>query len=215
VTAPFKVDAFEHAVERDEIGSRVRSINTLKRTAAGWAACNTDGPGFLEPLLARCDVNGLRATVLGAGGAARGVGDALTAAGAHVSIAARDAARAVRVAREIGVDVATWPPAADSWDVLVNATPVGTWPDIASTPLPRGPFTGSLVYDLVYNPSETKLLADARAAGCGTLGGLEMLVAQARRQFQWWTGRDVPADVMRQAALAALQSERHDVAEPV
>jgi shikimate 5-dehydrogenase len=111
--------------------------------------------------------------------------------------------------------VAGWPPAAGTWDVLVNATPVGTWPDIHATPLPEGPFTGSLVYDLVYNPPETQLLADARAAGCETLGGLEMLVAQAARQFEWWTGHKAPAHVMHEAAREALQSGRRSVAEPV
>jgi 3-dehydroquinate dehydratase/shikimate dehydrogenase len=215
VTAPFKLAAFEAAGECDEVARRIGSVNTLKRSAQGWAGCNTDGPGFLEPLARRRPVDGLRATVMGAGGAARGVADALRAAGARVSVAARQPARATDVARAAGVEVAGWPPAAGTWDVLVNATPVGTWPDVRATPLPEGPFTGSLVYDLVYNPLETQFLADARAAGCETLGGLEMLVAQAARQFEWWTGHKAPAHVMHEAAREALQSDRRSVAEPV
>jgi shikimate 5-dehydrogenase len=102
--------------------------------------------------------------------------------------------------------VGQWPPAAGSWDVLVNTTPVGTAPAIDDTPLDASHLTGGgLVYDLVYNPPQTRLLADAAHAGCRTLGGLDMLVAQAQAQFEWWTGQR-PADrVMRDAALARLQ----------
>ena len=103
--------------------------------------------------------------------------------------------------------VADWPPPAGSWDLLVNATPVGTIPALDETPLPDGPFTGELVYDLVYNPPETRLLRDARAAGCHTIGGLDMLVAQAERQFEWWTGHPPAPGVMRDAALRTLNSQ--------
>jgi shikimate 5-dehydrogenase len=76
---------------------------------------------------------------------------------------------------------------------------------VDESPFPGGSFTGQLVYDLVYNPPETRLLRDARAAGCRTLGGLDMLVAQAQRQFEWWTGRKPSERVMRDAALRAMQ----------
>ena len=68
--------------------------------------------------------------------------------------------------------------------------------------------SGRTVYDLIYNPLETRLLHDAAAAGCATIGGLEMLVAQAQKQFEWWTGVRPPADVMRAAALARLAEFR-------
>jgi shikimate 5-dehydrogenase len=111
------------------------------------------------------------------------------------------------VATLTGAAVANWPPDPATWDLLVNATPVGTAPSHIVSPLPDDyPFPGSgLVYDLVYNPPQTRLLADAADAGCRTIGGLDMLVAQAQAQFEWWTGQR-PADrVMRDAALARLQ----------
>jgi shikimate 5-dehydrogenase len=104
----------------------------------------------------------------------------------------------------MGATLADWPLRDGSWDILVNATPVGTMPDLGETPLPDGPFTGELVYDLVYNPPVTRLLCEAQRAGCRTIGGLEMLVAQAERQFEWWTGRQPGGGVMREAAVAAL-----------
>ena len=207
VTAPFKLDAFEHAADSDAVGRRIESVNTLRRSAGGWIGCNTDVAGFLAPLAARIELRGRRAIVLGAGGAARAAAEALVSAGAHVAIAARRREAAEHVAFLTGSSIADWPPAAESWDVLVNATPVGTVPAIDETPLPGAPFTGELVYDLVYNPPDTQLLKDARAAGCRTLGGLDMLVAQAQRQFAWWTGSQPPDAVMRDAALAAVQRE--------
>ncbi len=207
VTAPFKEDAFAAAAESDPVSRRIRAVNTLRRVNGRWAAYNSDVAGFLKPLLARMSVEGRRTTIMGAGGAARAAAEALHAAGARVSIVARDRERAKEAARLTGAASADWPPLPGSWDVLVNATPVGTAPDVDASPLPEGPLTGELVYDLVYNPPQTQLLKDARASGCQTLGGLEMLVAQAELQFEWWTGQKPTDHVMRNAALAALQPE--------
>jgi 3-dehydroquinate dehydratase/shikimate dehydrogenase len=204
VTAPFKLEAFEHADEADAVSRRVQAVNTLKRHGQGWLACNTDVSGFLAPLEAAMQVQGVRATVLGAGGAARAVGVALASAGAVVTFAARRFEQATEVAGMTGASVTTWPPAPGTWDVLVNTTPLGTSPRVDETPMPQETFTGRLVYDLVYNPIDTRLLRDARAAGCRTLGGLDMLIAQAQRQFEWWTGMRASDRVMRDAAVNAL-----------
>jgi shikimate 5-dehydrogenase len=87
--------------------------------------------------------------------------------------------------------------------VLVNCTPLGSAAAPDASPLPGGPFDGRLVYDLTYGSAESPLLRDARLAGCLTLDGLPMLVAQAERQFEWWTGSRAPKGVMRAAASAA------------
>lgn len=204
VTAPFKLDAYERADEADAVSRRVQSVNTLRRDGHRWVACNTDVSGFLAPLQAMMPLQDVRATVLGAGGAARAVGEALVTARALVTFVARRREQADEIARMIGASTARWPPAAGSWDLLVNATPVGTAPNVDDTPLPNGRFTGRLVYDLVYNPPETRLLRDAAGAGCRTIGGLDMLIAQAQQQFEWWTGMRVADRVMRQAAMRAL-----------
>lgn len=213
VTAPFKLAAFERVATHDAMSARVQSVNTLKRAAEGWAGWNTDVAGFLAPLQAIDTIDGVRATVLGAGGAARAVAVGLASAGARVAIAARRRDRAEIVACLAGATCVDWPPAPGSWDLLVNTTPCGTAPDVSGSPLPGGPFTGRTVYDLVYNPPETRLLGEARAAGCRTIGGLAMLVAQAERQFECWTGQRPAAGVMYAAAVRALEgadiSHRH------
>jgi shikimate 5-dehydrogenase len=113
------------------------------------------------------------------------------------------------------VAVGPWPPEPGSWDLLINCTPVGMVPNVDATPLAADHLTGRYVYDLIYNPTPTRLLRDAAARGCKTIGGLEMLVAQAREQFQWWAGTKAQASVMRDAALQRLaefaRNENHVV----
>jgi shikimate 5-dehydrogenase len=147
---------------------------------------------------------------LGAGGAARAVAIALASTNARVIVYARNRARAEEVATTISADVGSFPPEPGSWDVLVNCTPVGMYPHADDTPMDVSRLTGGLVYDLVYNPTTTRLMRDAERAGCQTIGGLEMLVAQAHEQFEWWTGVRPPAGVMRDAALRRLAEFARD-----
>ena len=207
VTAPFKIQAFELASQCDAAGHQTHAINTLRREGGRWHGRNTDVDGFLAPLRGVVDLSSARVTVLGAGGAARAAALALASAGAAVTIAARRRPQARAVAELTGASVGDFPPLPGRWDVLVNATSVGTAPDVDESPLPADhPLDGTLVYDLVYNPQTTRLLADAARAGCRTLGGLDMLVAQAQAQFEWWTGQRPADHVMRAAALARLEA---------
>jgi shikimate 5-dehydrogenase len=84
------------------------------------------------------------------------------------------------------------------------------YPHAHDTPMDASRLTGGVVYDLVYNPTTTRLMRDAERAGCQTIGGLEMLVAQAHEQFEWWTGVRPPAGVMREAALRRLAEFARD-----
>jgi 3-dehydroquinate dehydratase/shikimate dehydrogenase len=206
VTLPFKVDLLRH-VAADDLARRVGAVNTLVRGRAGeWTGTNTDVAGLLAPLNGRIGLEGARAAILGAGGAARGAAIALADAGARVVLHARRLSAAREVASDVGVGYAAMPPEPGSWDLLVNATPVGMAPQIAETPWPEARFDGRLVYDLIYNPQETRLLREARGAGCETLSGLDMLVAQASTQFELWTGCAPAAGVMRAAAESRLRS---------
>ena len=201
VTAPYKEKIAAAVAVQDATSRAVGAVNTLRPVAGGWEGLNTDVPGLLAPLAGRVNLAGARATVVGAGGVARAAAFALHGQGAAVTVCARrpeQAAAVARVAPE--TRSAPLPPRPGTWDLLVNTTPVGTWPDVARSPLPDGPFDGRVVYDLVYNPLETRLMADAARVGCETIGGLDMLVAQAVRQFAWWTGVTPSADLFRQAA---------------
>ena len=207
VTIPFKLDALKASASSDDLTRSVGAANTIRRNQNGWEATNTDVAGFLEPLGAvwgadvGADLQGRpRVSVLGAGGAARAVIVALMSKGARVTVHARRGLRAKELADSLGVDAGPWPPAARSWDLLVNCTPLGSVSAPDASPLPGGPFDGRLVYDLTYRQGESPLVRESRRAGLRTLDGLPMLVAQAERQFEWWTGRRPASGVMRAAA---------------
>jgi 3-dehydroquinate dehydratase/shikimate dehydrogenase len=202
ITAPFKVGMLTKVEEIDETAKRVGAINTLVVREGRWFGANTDVDGFLAPLAGRMALKGTRATVLGAGGAARAVAVALDSQGAAVTICARQASAAREVAALTGGVAGAWPPRPGSWDVLVNATSSGGGGPI-DDPMDGVPLDGEIVFDLVYAPARTPLLERARKEGCLTIGGIEMLVAQAERQFELWTGYRPPAGLFRAAAAAA------------
>jgi 3-dehydroquinate dehydratase/shikimate dehydrogenase len=205
VTIPFKVSLFGRVDESCAMARRIGALNTIRIVGDRWLGGNTDADGFLRPLQERrVALKGMRAAILGAGGASRAVAIALAQSGADVGVHARNRAQAESVAGIVSGRSGAWPPEPGSWDLLINCTPIGMHPDVDPTPIPRELLTGSLVYDLVYNPPETRLLREAGEAGCQTIGGLDMLVAQAHEQFAWWTGRRPPPGVMRAAALRRL-----------
>jgi 3-dehydroquinate dehydratase / shikimate dehydrogenase len=215
VTIPFKVALCDRVDEADAVARRIGAINTIREIEGRWIGGNTDAAAFLRPLRDRVPLSGLRVAVLGAGGSARAVVAALGGTDARISVHARDRARAEELAMTASASAGPLPPKPGSWDLLVNCTPVGMFPNVDATPVEASALTGQYVYDLIYNPTTTRLLREAAAAGCQTIGGLEMLVGQATEQFEWWTGVRPPAGVMREAALKRLaefmRNENHVV----
>ncbi len=202
VTAPLKSGWLtrDNVTADDNPSQRLGAVNTLMRHERGWLARNLDVAGFLDPLdHAAVALPAASALVLGAGGAARAAAYALGQRGANVTIAARRDDAALQVAAQLGLRAVTWPPRG-FWDLVVNATPAGTWPSVTVRPVASDAVRAGVAYDLVYNPEETVFLGDMQKAGARVIGGLDMLVGQAARQFEWWTGRVADRDVMRDAA---------------
>ena len=206
VTIPFKGDALRASSTVDALTRQVGAANTLRRSKDGWEATNTDVAGFLAPLEQAFgqSLSGARASVIGGGGSARAVVVALMSRRARVSVHTRRRDQAETVAASLGAEVGAWPIPGD-WDLLVNCTPLGSPTRRDESPLPGGPFKGRLVYDVTYGAGESRLLREAREAGCRTLDGLPMLVAQAERQFEWWTGQPPVPGVMRAAIERSVQ----------
>ncbi|MEQ1573961.1 MAG: type I 3-dehydroquinate dehydratase [Vicinamibacterales bacterium] len=202
VTIPFKVDALTAAADADPLTETVGAANTLRREGVRWKATNTDVDGFLRPLdeVYPGSLAGARAAVIGAGGAARAVVVALMSRGARVTVHARRLEQSKEIAGVFGAQAGPWPPTPGTWDLLVNTTPLGGPTGRDASPLPGGPFDGRFVYDVTYGDHESPLVREAREGGCITLDGLPMLVAQAERQFEWWTGQRPGDGVMRAAA---------------
>jgi 3-dehydroquinate dehydratase/shikimate dehydrogenase len=208
VTAPHKFAVMEH-LDWIEPGAReIGAVNTILVEGEALHGFNTDAPGFIKPLVETFgDLRDARCAVIGAGGAAGAALWSLIQAGAKAKLVARDGTKASAAAKRFGVD---WMPLEESrfegFDVVINATPLGTLGQFESeAAATASQLRGArLVYDLVYNPIETRFLREAREAGCRTLGGLAMLVAQAAEQFKLWTGAAPPDGVMRQAAERGL-----------
>jgi 3-dehydroquinate dehydratase/shikimate dehydrogenase len=128
--------------------------------------------------------------------------------GAEVVLCDGQGLRALEVARRFGGRAVDWSARHDmAADVLVNCTPIGMRPDVEQTPYAAGWLRPSMiVFDAVYNPESTRLLADARRAGCRVACGVDMFVRQACLQFKLFTGRQPPATLMRDVLRQALAS---------
>ena len=227
VTLPHKQVAAALADELTPLAQRLGAVNTLvRRPQGGWLGTNTDVEGFLAPLGAAAAWAGRRAVVLGCGGSSRAVLAGLGSLGlARIQLAARRPPALAAVLADLG----PWLPALQglAWtdgpelaealaaaDLVVNTTPVG----MASTRDPgaaaRLPLSaaelaalrpGATVYDLIYTPRPTALLAAAQARGCSVFDGLEMLVQQGAAALRLWSGMaEVPVAGMRAAALQQL-----------
>ncbi len=215
VTIPYKEDACSFAsslsVEADSSGA----VNTLIRRGGGWHGENTDMDGFTRPLRRRFHLGRIRAVVLGGGGAARAVVCALRSQGSAVCVVTRNPASGLKLAEKFGAESEAWDRLPSlRWDLLVNATPVGMYPHVDQSPVQAEWLTGKWVYDLVYNPRETKLLRDAASRGCNTVSGFEMFLGQALKQQQLWFGSPPPEDVMRAELECALSGESRLETEP-
>ena len=202
VSLPHKEAVLELADRVSDEASRIGAANTLTRVGEEIVADNTDWLGVRRTLEVLDDWTDKRATVVGAGGAARAVVYALRELGMEVTVVNRSPHRAERLAADLGTRVGTLD---EPWDLLVNATPLGMHPKTAESPVAQEQLRrGGTVFDTVYRPLETRLLREARSRGCRTQDGLDMLVHQAREQLRLWTGRAPEPDVLRRAALEAL-----------
>ncbi|MCP4007324.1 MAG: shikimate dehydrogenase [bacterium] len=204
VSIPHKETVLELADRASEEARRIGAANTLTRVGDEIVADNTDWIGVRKTLEPLADWKDKRATVLGAGGAARAVVFALRSLEMHVTVVNRSAERAERVARELGAEVGTLE---DPFDLLVNTTPLGMSPDLDSTPAAREVLRpDSTVFDTVYRPLETRLLREAASVGCRVQDGLDMLIHQAVEQVRLWCGRAPDAENLRAAALDVLKA---------
>lgn len=201
------------APEAEGIGA----VNVVVNEDGVLIGHNTDCQGFLRGLEVRgVPLSGMKAVVVGAGGAAAAVVYGLLSAGAEVAVANRTLSRAEALARRFSrlgaVEAAPLerlPGLLREAGLLVNATPVGMWPHTERSPVPAGLLReGLLVYDLVYNPPKTGLLREAEARGCPVIGGLEMLVHQGVEALKLWTGHRFAAEDVA-AALEHLEGALH------
>ncbi len=220
-TVPHKQALLSLVDELTPAARAIGAVNTVVIAENGRTlGHNTDAAGFLRSLReAGVAPEGASALVLGAGGAARAVVYALASIGARVTILNRTPARAEALAADMAGAAAGEPPRAGALtpealvalgagaDLVVNSTSLGMWPHTETSPWPEEvPFPGgAFLYDLVYNPRRTRLMAQAEAAGARAVDGLRMLVHQGAEALTMWTGVAAPVEVMYRACERALE----------
>jgi 3-dehydroquinate dehydratase/shikimate dehydrogenase len=208
VTNPHKEAIIEYLDEVDSTAREIGAVNTVKIEGNLLKGFNTDYKGFIEPLLNLYgDLKGARVAVFGAGGASRACIYALKKHDAEVVVFARNLKKAKALCDEFEVELRpmTKKPLED-FDILVNATPLGTKGEFENQSVADAEQMKKLklVYDLVYNPFQTKLMKEADEAQIPKIGGLAMLVAQAIEQQRIWTGLETPMKEMSEIVLRKL-----------
>lgn len=209
VTVPHKEAIIPLLDALSDEAQALGAVNAVANRDGELIGHNTDWKGFLRPLQDRgIGLQSQAAVVLGAGGAAAAAGYALARAGAaRITLANRTMERARALARRLRrlelleVELVPWEARAlrralEAASLLVHATPVGMWPHTEGIPLDPSALHGALtVYDLVYNPLETRLLREAKRRGARTLGGLDMLIHQGLEALRLWTGAPVRVEI--------------------
>lgn len=201
VTMPFKEDIQKVLDEIDPVARRMGAVNTVVRQDNRWVGHNTDGPGALQALETHGDLKGKQVLILGAGGTAKAIGQEVVGRGGNLTITYnRNQDKAQTLADELQCQLISIRVVdQQEVDVLINCSPVGMTPNVNETPFPARLLKPDMVvFDAVYNPTETRLLKEAGEAGCKTISGLELFINQAAAQFELWTGQPAPVPAMRQ-----------------
>ena len=220
VTIPHKLAAMPFLDEVDQTAQHIGAVNTIVVENGKLIGYNTDASGALRALReGGAALSGQRVLMLGSGGAARAIafglaGDAQIAGLTILGIDEEERRRLVQDLRSRTTVVVEDGPIQDdslrSWiphcRTVIHCTPVGMSPHVEETCVPAAMWRSDLtVMDIVYNPRETRLLKEARAAGCRTIQGIEMFLSQAILQFELWTNQTAPADVMRAVLESRFQ----------
>src|SRR5579862_7089331 len=206
ITMPYKESIVEHLDNTDSHTTKIGACNTVVRAQDGKLyGFNTDAAGVVRPLEQRISLENAKILVLGAGGAARAAVYGLKERGAEVYVLNRTVGPAQKLARSARARLLKRPDLKKlSFDVIINATPVGMG-NTRESPLNENEIKARYVFDMIYDPPETRLLKMARAAGAEIIPGIEMFVHQAARQFEICTGKPAPVDEMLRVAMLTLQ----------
>ena len=217
VTLPFKQKIMNYLDDIDPIAQKIGAVNTIKNDNGNLSGRNTDAEGAKNALInAGYTTSGKNILILGAGGAARALTYILAKDINRIVIANRTEKRSIKLANELRKNfnikvegkkntISVLKEESKKADILINTTPIGMYPNVEKSPIPAEFLHKDLVvYDIVYNPLETKLMKDATKMGCNTIGGLDMLVNQGALAFEWWTNKKPNINLMKNKIIEFL-----------
>ena len=220
VTIPHKETVLSYLDSIDPIAQKIRAVNTIKLEDGRIYGKNTDAEGFIRAIEdANIDISEMDVLLLGSGGAAKAVSYALIQKISKLTILNRTKPKATELANKLKkeseipiftkkLEETTINDEIQRVDLVINATPVGMYPSQQESILSSNMLHQDLiVFDLIYNPIETKLIKDARKVGCKTINGLDMLISQGALAFEWWTDKKPNTNLMKKKVIEFLSEK--------
>lgn len=212
ITIPHKTSAIKYLDRIDPLAEAIGAVNTIVNDDGVLTGYNTDGKGALKALEEVTKLGGKKAVLIGGGGSALAIAVGLKKKGVKLVVLNRTEDKARKLAKQINAeDSGSLERLVEisSADILINATSVGMLPETDQSIIPKELLHDRLtVFDIVYNPKETRLLIEAREKGCAIVYGYKMLLYQASKQFELFTGRQAPLPAMESALAQALEGGR-------
>jgi shikimate dehydrogenase len=206
ITLPYKVTVMAFLDKLDDTAERIGAVNTVINREGVLIGYNSDGMGAIRALSEKTPIRGKDIIVIGAGGAARAIGFGIIAHGGNLTVANRSKDKGELLAKDLGVGFCPFSEINKrKCQILINATPLGMFPHTDMMPIRRKDLEKEMVVmDIIYNPFKTRLLKEAEDIGCMTVDGVSMFVYQGAFQFELWTGKEAPLEVMKKVVLDAL-----------
>ena len=210
ITIPHKEKIIQYLDELDSLSKKIEAVNTIKNENGKLIGKNTDVQGARTALIeSGFKLKNKKVIIIGAGGAAKAVSYSLGEELEQLLIFNRTKSRAIQLAKNLAEKVnlkvtgkeleeGLLKKEIQTTDLLINTTPIGMYPNINASPIPLELIHDQLfVFDIIYNPLETKMIKYAKEIGCKFLGGLEMFVNQGALAFEWWTEKVPNKDLMK------------------
>lgn len=220
VTIPHKEKVMSYLDSIDPMAQKIGAVNTIKIEDGRIYGKNTDAEGFIRAIEdASIDISEKDVLLLGSGGAAKAVSYALIQKINKLTILNRTKHKATELANKLKkesevlifakkLEKTTINDEIQKVDLIINATPVGMHPSQQESILSSNMLNKDLiVFDLIYNPLETKLIKDARKVGCKTINGLDMLISQGALAFEWWTDKKPNTNLMKRKVIEFLSEK--------
>ncbi len=207
VTMPYKQAIIQYMDYYDPLAKMIGSVNTVANEDSKLIGYNTDVTGAIQAIQEKTDLKGKKVLIMGAGGAARAIAYGLKEFGGDVYIFNRTQDKAKQLAKDLDLDIVDYLDIAkENFQIIINATPIGSMPDSDESLLHANQIPKKcVVMDLITNPIKTRILKEAEKAGAETISGERMLLYQAAGQFEIWFGKTAPVEVMEKALYENLK----------
>jgi shikimate dehydrogenase len=206
ITIPHKVEIMKYLDKLDKTAKEIGAVNTVVSRNKKLIGYNTDCEGAINALKKKTRIKGKNVVIIGAGGAARAIGYGIKKECGEIIVINRTLSKAKALARSFNCKAGQLSDIDKlDYDILINTTSVGMWPKVNECPVSTKNIKNKVVMDIIFNPVKTKLLREVEKNNCKIISGIEMFLNQAALQFEIWTGKKAPINVMRKVVLSHIK----------